>query len=195
MDLRQQRDLQLLNEIGNNAIVTQRILAKKLGIALGLANLYLKRLARKGYIKTPTDPSHRVRYLLTPRGTGERSRLTELHTQYSLSHYRHIRQRLRRVLSKLAREGSRQLVIYGTGELAELAYLALQEFGLTLVGFVNGKGARTFLSCPLLTIEALPELEFDAVLIAEIEDAEKIQARIVDKGTPGNKVLLLRPLS
>ena len=66
---------------------------------------------------------------------------------------------------------------------------------MTLVGFVNGKGARTFLSCPLLTIEALPELEFDAVLIAEIDDAEKIQARIAHKGTPGNKILLLRPLT
>ncbi len=195
MDLRQQRDLQLLNEVENNPSVTQRILAKKLGIALGLANLYLKRLARKGYIKTTTDHSHRVRYLLTPRGIAERSRLTVLHMQYSLSYYRQIRQRLRRVLSKLAREGSRQLVIYGTGELAELAYLALREFGLTLVGFVNGKGAQTFLSCPLLSIEALPELEFDAVLIAEIEDAEKIQSRIVDKGTPGNKVLMLRPLN
>ncbi len=194
MDLRQQRDLQLLTEVENHPAATQRILAKKLGIALGLANLYLKRLAQKGYIKTPTDPSHRVRYLLTPRGIAERSRLTDLHMQYSLSYYRQIRQRLRRVLSKLARGGSRQLVIYGTGELAELAYLALREFGLTLVGFVNGKGARTFLSCPLLTIEALPELEFDAVLIAEIEGAEKIQSRIVDKGTPGNKVLLLRPL-
>ncbi len=195
MDLRQQRDLQLLNEVEDNPAVTQRTLAKKLGIALGLANLYLKRLARKGCIKTTTDHSHRVRYLLTPRGIAERSRLTELHTRYSLSHYRHIRQRLRRVLSKLAREGSRQLVIYGTGELAELAYLVLREFGLTLVGFVNGKGARTFLSCPLLTIEALPELEFDAVLIAEIEGAEKIQSRIVDKGTPWNKVLMLRPLT
>ncbi len=195
MDLRQQRDLQLLTEVGNNAIVTQRTLAKKLGVALGLANLYLKRLAQKGCIKTTTDHSHRVRYFVTPRGIAERSRLTELHMQYSLSYYRHIRQRLRRVLSKLAREGSRQLVIYGTGELAELAYLALREFGLTLVGFVNGKGARTVLSCPLLTIEALPELEFDAVLIAEIENAEKIQARIAHKGTPGNKILLLRPLT
>ncbi len=195
MDLRQQRDLQLLNEVGNNPAVTQRTLAKKLGVALGLANLYLKRLARKGYIKTTTDHSHHVRYLLTRRGIAERSRLTEFHMQNSLSYYRHLRQRLRRVLSKLAREGSRQLVIYGTGELAELAYLALREFGLTLVGFVNGKGARTFLSCPLLTIEALPELEFDAVLIAEIEDAEKIQSQIVDKGTPGNKILLLRPLT
>ncbi len=195
MDLRQQRDHQLLDQIGNNAVVTQRTLAKKLGIALGLTNLYLKRLARKGYIKSTTDHSHRVRYLLTPRGIAERSRLTDLHMQYSLSYYRQIRQRLRRVLSKLAREGSRQLVIYGTGELAELAYLVLREFGLTLVVFVNGKGARTFVSCPLLTIEALPELEFDAVLIAETEDAEKIQARIVDKGTPGNKILMLRPLS
>lgn len=195
MDLRQQRDLQLLNEVENNAAVTQRSLAKKLGVALGLTNLYLKRLARKGYIKVTTIPRRRVKYLLTPRGIAEKSRLTYLYMQYSLSYYRDMRQRLKQVLSELSRDGSKQLLIYGTGELAELAYLTLRETGLILVGFVNGKEARTFLSCPLWSIEALPELEFDAVLIAELEDTEKIHTLIVGQGTPGEKILMLRPLS
>ncbi len=48
--------------------VTQRNLAKKLGIALGLTNLYLKRLARKGYIKLKTVPPKRIKYYLTLKG-------------------------------------------------------------------------------------------------------------------------------
>jgi len=94
MNIQAQRDLQLLNEVERNAAVTQRSLARNLGVAVGLANLYLKRLVRKGHIKITTIPKHRIKYLLTPRGMAEKSRLTYLYMQYSLSYYRKMRERL-----------------------------------------------------------------------------------------------------
>ena len=81
MDLQGQRDLLLLSELDRDGGATQRILATKLGVALGLTNLYLKRLARKGYIKITTIPRNRIRYLLTPQGVTEKSRLTYLEAQ------------------------------------------------------------------------------------------------------------------
>ena len=53
-----QRDLKILTEIAERADVTQRGLSRSLGIALGLTNLYLKRLAREGHIKITTIPSN-----------------------------------------------------------------------------------------------------------------------------------------
>jgi hypothetical protein len=53
---------------------------------LGLTNLYLKRLARKGSIKITTIPRNRIRYLLTPQGLTEKSRLTYQYMQHSLSY-------------------------------------------------------------------------------------------------------------
>src|SRR2546425_11059614 len=138
MDLQGKRDLQLLSEVERDACVTQRSLAKNLGVALGLTTLYLKRLARKGYIKITTIPKHRIKYLLTPRGMAEKSRLTYLYMQYSLSYYRDMRQRLKVVLTGLASAGAKRVVICGTGELAELAYISLREMDWTLVGFVDG---------------------------------------------------------
>ena len=190
MDIQSQRDLQLLNEVERNAAVTQRSLSKNLGVALGLTNLYLKRLARKGYIKITTIPRNRIKYLLTPRGMAEKSRLTYLYMQYSLSYYRDMRQRLKVVLTGLARAGAKRIVICGTGELAELAYISLREMDLTLVGFVDGDQG-TFLSYPLWPIEALPNWEFDAVLIADLEEAKKIQARLVHAGVPREKITTL----
>jgi predicted transcriptional regulator len=81
----------LLAEVERDGAVTQRSLSTKLGVALGLTNLYLKRLAQRGYIKITTIPSHRVRYLLTPQGFAEKSRLAYLYMEYSLSHYRDMR--------------------------------------------------------------------------------------------------------
>ena len=122
MNLQGQRNLILLTELERDGAVTQRSLATKLGVALGLTNLYLKRLARKGYVKITTIPSHRIRYLLTPQGMVEKSRLTYLYMQYSLSHYRDMRARLRDTLSRATENGVQRVVIFGTSEFAEMAY-------------------------------------------------------------------------
>ena len=51
MERHLQRNLEILSAVGEGGATTQRALADRLGIALGLVNLYLRRLARKGYIK------------------------------------------------------------------------------------------------------------------------------------------------
>ena len=190
MDIQDQRHLQLLNEVEQNAAVTQRSLARKLDVALGLTNLYLKRLARKGYIKITTIPRNRIKYLLTPRGVAEKTRLTYLYMQYSLTYYRDMRQRLKVVLTGLASAGAKRIVICGTGELAELAYISLREMDLTLVGFVDGDQG-TFLSYPLWPIEALPNWDFDTVLIADLEEAKRVQARLIRAGVLREKTATL----
>jgi len=193
MDLQGQRDLQLLNEVERDAGVTQRSLANKMGVALGLTNLYLKRLAHKGYIKITTIPSHRIKYLLTPRGMTEKSRLTYQYMQYSLSYYKEMRQRLKQVLTELSHAGAKRVAVYGTGELAELAYLTLREMDLTLVGFVDGAQGQTFLSYPLWPVEALSGWTYDALLIADLTDTKKIHARLIRAGVPKDKIIILGP--
>jgi DNA-binding MarR family transcriptional regulator len=191
MDLHGLREFQLLTEVEQDAYVTQRSLAIKLGVALGLTNLYLKRLARKGYIKITTIPRHRIAYLLTPLGMAEKTRLTYLYMEHSLMYYREIRQRIRETLAGLSKDGVKRLVIYGAGELAELAYLSINETDLTLVGFVNGKTETMFLGKPLWPMEALRHLEFDAVLIADLENTRKIHARMMRAGVSRAKVVVL----
>ena len=50
MERQHERDLEILTAIDEGEPLTQRALAQRLGVALGLANLYLKRLAVKGSI-------------------------------------------------------------------------------------------------------------------------------------------------
>lgn len=193
MNLQGQRDLILLTEVERDGTVTQRSLASKLGVALGLTNLYLKRLARKGYIKITTIPSHRVRYLLTPQGFAEKSRLTYLYMEYSLSHYRDMRARLREALSHAAKNGTKRVVIYGTGELAEMAYLSLREMHMTLIGFIDDNQQEAFLSYPVWQPEALSEWEFDAVLLADMERTVRHREILEQYHVPDMKILALGP--
>ncbi|MBM3531250.1 MAG: hypothetical protein FJX62_24520 [Alphaproteobacteria bacterium] len=162
------------------------------GGAHGLTNLYLKRLARNGYIKITTIPRHRIKYLLTPSGMAEKSRLTHEYMQYSLSYYRDMRERLKHVLFGLSQAGAKRIVVYGTGELAELTYLTLCEMDLTIVGFVDGARSETFLSYPLRSVEVLSGWSYDAVLIADLTDVKKNHARLLRVGVPKNKIFTLK---
>ncbi len=191
MDLQGQRDLLLLNELDRNGGATQRTLAIKLGVALGLTNLYLKRLARKGYIKITTIPRNRIRYLLTPQGFTEKSRLTYLYMQYSLSYYRDMRARLNEMMSTFDASHHQRVVIYGTTELAELAYLSLREMNIDCVGFIDGTMRKSFLSYPVSSPDKIAGWQFDRVLIADLEHAATCEERLVQSGVPREKVLRL----
>ena len=191
MDLQGQRDLLLLRELDRDGGATQRTLAIKLGVALGLTNLYLKRLARKGYIKITTIPRNRIRYLLTPQGIMEKSRLIHLHMQSSLSNYRDMRTRLTEMMSTFDGSHSQKVVIYGTTELAELAYLSLREMNIDCVGFIDGSSRESFLSCPVCSPEGIIGWKFDRVLITDLEHAAVCEERLVQSGVPREKVLRL----
>ena len=95
MEKESQRQLTILTEIAEGRPITQRAIADKMGVALGLVNLYLKRLVRKGYIKVSTIPSNRIKYLLTPKGVAEKARLTYEYMGYSLQLYRKTRSAIR----------------------------------------------------------------------------------------------------
>jgi DNA-binding MarR family transcriptional regulator len=185
--------LLLLSELDRNGGATQRSLATKLGVALGLTNLYLKRLARKGYIKVTTIPRKRIRYLLTPQGFAEKSRLTYQYMQYSLSYYRDMRGRLKDMLSSLEGINGQRIAICGTGELAELTYLALKEMNIDCVGFVDGNTRETFLSCPVSSPDQIAAWQLDRVLIADLDHAADYEEQLVQSGVPRDKLLRLGP--
>jgi DNA-binding MarR family transcriptional regulator len=192
-----QRDLEILAAIGEGQALSQRALAKRLGVALGLTNLLLKRLAKKGYIKIvqfPAKPAAgaRFRYLLTPKGIQEKLRLSYDHAAYSLLLYRRARQTLRDSLALLSRDGLKRVALYGTGEAAELAYLTLREAGLEPIGIFADTPNGPFLGMSVRAVSALTEEDFDAVVLAIFERPEAEIAALVALGIPDRKILALR---
>jgi DNA-binding Lrp family transcriptional regulator len=192
MDIEAHRDLQLLEAVEQNARVTQRTLATKLGIALGLTNIYLKRLVRKGYIKCVNVQSNRISYLITPRGIVEKARLTYEFMDYSLHLYAGVRQRLRTVFQECAAVG-RRVAIFGRGEAAELAYLSLKEAGLEPVAIFDGESGPEFLGMPVHAIRDHAAIEYDLIIVATLErSAQQLVTVLLDSGVPRDKLFSLR---
>src|SRR6187549_1202980 len=151
MDLESRRDLQLLEALEHEATITQRTLASRLGMALGLTNLYLKRLIRKGYVKCVTVSPNRLVYSLTPRGMARKARLTYEFMKYSLDFYRDARAHLRRSLTAAVAQRQR-VAIFGTGDAAELVFLLIRDMGLELVAVFGPEADGQFLGLPVLGI-------------------------------------------
>ena len=193
MDNEAHRDLRLLEAVEENARVTQRTLADKLGIALGLTNLYVKRLVRKGYIKCVNVHSNRITYLLTPRGVAEKARLTYEFMDYSLHLYADVRRHLRSVLRECA-AGGRRVAIFGRGEAAELAFLSLREAGLEPVAVFDVEStASTFLGLPVFAIGQHDQVEYDLIIVASLEPrGHERLALLRDAGVPREKLFPIR---
>ena len=192
LDIEAHRDLKLLEAVEQDSRITQRSLAHKVGIALGLTNIYVKRLVRKGYIKCVNVQSNRISYLITPRGIAEKARLTYEFMDYSLHLYGEVRQHLREVLQECA-AADRLVAIYGRGEAAELAYLSLKEFGLDPVAIFDVvKGRESFLGMPVRPISEHRDVAFDLMIIATLERSSDHVAALVRDGIPADKLFPLR---
>ena len=197
MERQHQRDLEILAAIGEGQAPSQRALDQRLGVALGLTNLLIKRLAKKGYIKIvefPTKPAarKRFRYLLTSKGIQEKMRLSYEHAAYSLLLYRRARQTLRESLARLSRDDLKRVALCGTGEAAELAYLTLREAGVEPIGVFTHAPNGSFLGMSVRALTALPGEHFDAVVLATFDRPEVEIAALVALGIPERKILPLR---
>jgi len=191
MDVEEHRDLRVLEAVQQDSRLTQRGLASKLGIALGLANIYLKRMVHKGYIKCVNVQPNRISYLITPRGIAEKARLTYEFMDYSLHLYGEVRQHLRAALRECAAAGKR-VAIYGSGEAAELAYLSLKESGLDPVAIFDTDGGREFLGIPVTPLAEHASIEFDLVIVASLDRSGQPLQALLDVGIPMEKLFPLR---
>jgi DNA-binding MarR family transcriptional regulator len=193
MDRDQTREFEILTAIGEGRPLTQRALAQRLNVALGLTNLYLRRLVGKGYVKISRLDRRRLRYLLTARGIALRSRLTYEHMGYWASLYRRARATLREGLAPFLERGMVRIALYGTGEPGELAYITLREFGIEPIGVFDRQAGGVFLGFPVRDRRELAGEALDGIIIATFDRPDGLIAEFEALGLPRAKFVPLRP--
>jgi DNA-binding MarR family transcriptional regulator len=183
MDPKDIRTLKILEKVDNDIVPSQRDLAKDLNISLGLVNSFIKRLAKKGYFKITLLPKNRMRYIMTPKGVAEKSRLTYEYIQYSYNFYKNARQKLRNLYAELEEQGTRRIVFYGAGDLAEIAYLSLLATNLRLAAVVDDeKIGKKFMRFKVARPAILKSITFDIILITSINNTQIIFQNIATMG-------------
>jgi len=174
MNTRQKEEsltLEILQTIEEKNDVTQRHLADNLGVALGLANSYLKRCVKKGLIKIHQAPANRYFYYLTPKGFAEKSRLTAEYLTSSFDFYRKAGHSVSELFAECEKRGWRRIAFCGVSELAEIASLRVHDHDLEHVITLDPTArADRYLGKPLR--QGLDgQEEVDAWLVTSLKNA------------------------
>ena len=186
LDLSDDVTLNLLSTLEENQHVSQRSLATRLGVALGMANGLLKRSVRKGLIKVQQAPAKRYAYYVTPQGFAEKSRLVADYLAASLSFFRKARDQYTVLFEELTQQNRKSVVLYGAGELAEIATLSAHETGVELIGVVAlGSNRSEIGGLPVInSLDALDEHTFDGVVVTCREKPQSVYDGLVETFGP-----------
>ena len=163
--------LGVLDVVERDPRVTQRSVASELGIALGLANAYLRRCVRKGLIKVRQVPRRRYAYYLTPQGFAEKSRLTATYLADSFSLFRMARAQCCDVFAAAVARGQGRLALLGGGDLAEIANLVAREHEIEIAVVLVWTGSPDRLASDVAALGRV-----DAVVVTALAGSPEIFA-------------------
>jgi hypothetical protein len=180
----------ILEAVESDHGVSQRSLAKSLGIALGLTNLLIRNLVRRGWLRVIHVKPNRVSYLITPAGIAEKARMSRAYFESNVQFYRRTRDRIQQQFSVLSAswpgDGAtglpKRIVFYGAGEVAEIGYICLSGTDLELVGVIDADAKHFFnlsVSAPDtadgLVLDGRP---FDRLVVMSFRNADALRAEI-----------------
>ena len=150
-----QKELNTLLELKQNPSLTQRSLAHRLNISLGLTNAILQNLIYRGWIKAQKMTGRKILYLVTPKGMVQATNFIYDRVRETQHYYQYAKDLLTAHFTNLYDKGARKAVIYGTGQLAEIAYLSLLDSPLKVHSIITADPAaskKKFLGHEVLTL-------------------------------------------
>jgi len=173
---REIRELSLLQELERNPVISQRELSEKFGIALGVTNACLKRMTLNGWIRMEGSDGRRMGYHLTPRGLAEKSKLSLHIAFWRVQHYSTLKEMIGKIFLQMERDRIERIVFYGVSAEMEVAYIALQERNLKLVGIVEDDDhwkSRIILGYELEPVSRVKDLQPECILITSLQESHQ----------------------
>jgi len=175
------RNLQFLEELEKTPNLSQRELSNKFGIALGVTNACLKRMARRGWIRLRKVPPRRIGYYLTPKGFAEKAKLTMSFLSYNIHHYSWLKAMIGAKFLEMVSQGVKRVIFYGVSDEMEVAYVTLQGTDMELVAIVDdndGVKGKSILGRETKDPGEIGSLRADAILITSILEKERILKKL-----------------
>ena len=125
-------EYEVLTHLQNHELTTQRKIASRAGLSLGAVNLLLKRMVRKGLIKVEKLTPRTVRYILTPQGMKEKTRLTYQYVRRSYRQIIEITGAVEALVRSRQGQFKQPVILYGPAdEVEQILKICLRDLGFT----------------------------------------------------------------
>jgi DNA-binding MarR family transcriptional regulator len=161
MDAHRRHDYRLLDILARQPNTSQRVVARQAGLSLGMVNLVLRRLAKTGFIRVSALNGQTMRYVLTPEGSAELTRRSYEYVLRVISSFGALRDGITGLVRERFERGDRHFLIYGHGDVADIADLACRTSGIDGLsvarqrdGAVHGGAGIAILDCRIESAEA-----------------------------------------
>ena len=112
--------LSLMNSIEKEPELSQRELAIRSGVALGVMNAYLKNCVKKGLIRISKVPAKRFAYFLTPEGFALKSKMIGNYLKKSFSFYKQAKLSCECLVESFSKLDKKQIFLVGKSELSDI---------------------------------------------------------------------------
>lgn len=166
--------LEILTHVEKTSELNNRAAASKLGCSVKLAHNLLGKMVEKGLLHVKKQHSRRWDYFLTPKGITEKARLTYEFLDFSMQFYREARKRSAQLCKDLAEAKKKKIALVGAGDLAEIVYLGVKEWGLEVVEVFDDT-KKFFLNLNVTPIDRLEKSKADAIIVCLYDKTKPMQ--------------------
>lgn len=133
-----ENELKIIDEISRKGRLTQRELSQKTNLSLGAVNIIIKRLIRRGAIKTRGLTPKKVEYMVTPKGFSEKAKKTYSYMLKTVDLVKKVKEEIARIVLEEYNRGQRKFIVLGDDDLADIIELSLKGFDYERVTDVYG---------------------------------------------------------
>ena len=191
------RELRILEEFEFSPESSQRTLSQRLGVALGVVNILVKSLVRRGYVRASRAGWRRWVYILTPAGVTRKVNLTVDYVDRFMDHYRRVRAIVRTSVDGQTISPDLSVGIYGVGEVAEIVFLSLRDAGVDQIEVLHpDRGAAgRFLGLDIVDLESAAPEHYSKIIVADTNDVRRRHFELTAAGFTDEQIITVVPLS
>ena len=182
------KEYMILDLIEKNKDITQRELARHLGIAVSMVNLLLDILEKSHLLIRKKESSKIVDYIITKQGFERRKLLNIWYLKASQDIYMKAKDNILIFIDHIINKGHKKILLYGAGEVAEILVRVLNEnkaIPLDILAVIDDSEIRinqNLLQLPIISKEMIGQYDIDGILISSYTHQLKIKENLLSIG-------------
>lgn len=189
------KELLLLQHIEKNPDTTQKEIAKVIGGAPSMVNVYIDNLEEKNYMVRDYKSAKIVYYNITSEGVKMKNYLLINYMRELLDLYRLAKENVEKFLLEIEERGYSNLLIYGAGEVAETILGVIRDRNkdslkvLAVIDDDEDIQGKELLGYKIISRADINHYEHDAVVITSYAYEDEIRGRLKELNYSENKII------
>jgi predicted transcriptional regulator len=169
--------LNILQQLASDPHLTQAELARRCNLSVAMVNNYMQELCALRLLEYRRKSSRNVTYYLTPDGEARIDSIRQELIHEMVDLFADAKARIHHLVTAHAPDGLQQVVLFGTGNLAELTFHALESAGINVLAICSDEPESLggeWCGRSVLHSSQIRELSPDAVIVVDLERADEI---------------------